>query len=187
MHLRNNQPNSASLNWSSLQHLLETAVPHVLIILDCCFAANAARDTAEGSTKEILAACGRESPTLGVCDRSFTAVLVEEMQAFGKTPFTVAMLHSRLVTMRWRLAFTPIYALLSEHGGSSIAISPVTYNSKLSASRHCLGVIPSFHTFLRYIYYIPRYCPRSIPYAKNTSELLTLCSIERNLNSLSFF
>lgn len=104
-------------------------MPYVLIILDCYFAANAARDTAEGSTKEILAACGRESPTLGVCDRSFTSVLVEEMQAFGKTPFTVAMLHSRLVTMRWRLVFTPIYALLSEHGGSSIAISPVTYNS----------------------------------------------------------
>ena len=97
-------------------------MPNVLIILDCCFAANAARDTAEGTTKEILAACGRESPTLGVCERSFTSVLIEEMLAFGNTPFTVAMLHSRLVTMRWRLAFTPIYALLSEHGGDSIAI-----------------------------------------------------------------
>lgn len=126
---RNNRLDSPCLNWSSLQHLLETAVPHVLIILDCCFAANAARDTAEGSTKEILAACGRENPTLGVCDRSFTSVLVEELQAFGTTPFTVAMLHSRLVTMRWRLAFTPIYALLSENGGSSIAISPIPQTS----------------------------------------------------------
>ena len=46
------------------------------------------------------------------------------MQAFDGGPFTAAMLHSRLVTMRWRLAFTPIYALLSERGGNSITICP---------------------------------------------------------------
>ena len=119
------QPNSPVLNWSSLQPLLETAVPHVLIILDCCFAATAARDTTEGTTKEILAACGRESPTLGVGQRSFTSALIEEMQAFDGAPFTATMLHSRLVTMRWRLAFTPIYALLSERGGNSITICPL--------------------------------------------------------------
>ena len=118
------QPHSPSLNWSSLQTLLETAVPHVLIILDCCFAANAARDTTEGTTKEILAACSRESPTHGVGQRSFTSALIEEMQAFDGRPFTTAMLHSRLVTMRWRLAFTPIYALLSERGGNSVTICP---------------------------------------------------------------
>ena len=126
------QPNSPSLNWSSLQPLLETAVPHVLIILDCCFAAAAARDTTEGTTKEILAACGRESPTLGVGQRSFTSALIEEMQAFDGAPFTATMLHSRLVTMRWRLAFTPIYALLSERGGNSITICPLL-NAGVSA------------------------------------------------------
>ena len=119
------QQNSPFLNWSSLQPLLETAVAHVLIILDCCFAATAARDTTEGTTKEILAACGRESPTLGVGQRSFTSALIEEMQAFDGAPFTATMLHSRLVTMRWRLAFTPIYALLSERGGNSIMICPL--------------------------------------------------------------
>lgn len=46
------------------------------------------------------------------------------MQAFDGAPFTAAMLHARLVTMRWRLAFTPIYALLSERGGSSVTICP---------------------------------------------------------------
>ncbi|KAL8878458.1 MAG: hypothetical protein Q9198_003732 [Flavoplaca austrocitrina] len=34
------------------------------------------------------------------------------------------MLHSRLITMRWRLASTPVYALLSEHGGRSIDLAP---------------------------------------------------------------
>ena len=109
-----------------MQPLLETAVPHVLIILDCCFAATAARDTTEGTTKEILAACGRESPTLDVGQRSFTSALIEEMQAFDGAPFTATMLHSRLVTMRWRLAFTPIYALLSERGGNSITLCPLS-------------------------------------------------------------
>ncbi|KAL8986954.1 MAG: hypothetical protein Q9169_008742, partial [Polycauliona sp. 2 TL-2023] len=105
-------------------HLLENAIPHVLIILDCCYAANAVRDTSESTTKEILAACGRENPTLGVGARSFTSALIEELQAFGEQPFTVAMLHNRLITMRWRLAFTPVYALLSEHGGHSIELAP---------------------------------------------------------------
>ncbi|KAL9605893.1 MAG: hypothetical protein Q9179_000914 [Wetmoreana sp. 5 TL-2023] len=120
---RSSRPDSPTLVWSSLQHLLENAVPHVLIILDCCYAANAARDTAEGTTKELLAACGRENPTSGVGIRSFTSALIEELQAFGETRFTVAMLHSRLVTIRWRLSFTPIYALLSEHGGHSIELA----------------------------------------------------------------
>ena len=121
----NQKQDSPSLVWSSLQHLLENAVPHVLIILDCCYAATAARDTAEGTTKELLAACSRENLTLGVGQRSFTSALIEELQAFGNSPFTAAMLHSRLITMRGRLAFTPIYALLSERGGNSIELAPL--------------------------------------------------------------
>lgn len=120
-------PDSPHLNWSLIQYLLETAVPHVLIILDCCFAATAARDITEGTSKEILAACGRESPTHGVGQRSFTSALTDEMLAFNCVPFTAVMLLSRLVTMRWRLAFTPIYALLSERGGNSATICPLPH------------------------------------------------------------
>lgn len=46
------------------------------------------------------------------------------MQAFDGAPFTAAILHSRLITIRWRLAFTPIYALLSEYGGHTVTICP---------------------------------------------------------------
>lgn len=107
-------------------------MPDVLIILDCCYAANAASYTIGGTTKELLAACGRENLTTGVGDRSFTSALIDELQAFGSNPFTVAMLHTRLVTMRWRLRFTPIYALLSKHGGDSIDLSrlPSTKRSR---------------------------------------------------------
>lgn len=124
--MRSNQRlNSPSLTWSSLQHLLENALPQVLIILDCCFAANAVRDTTDGTAKEILAACGRENPTLGVGMRSYTSALIEELQAFGDKPFSVAMLHARLVTLRWRLAFTPMYTLLSENNRPSIQLAPL--------------------------------------------------------------
>lgn len=139
---RYNRPNSPTITWSSLQHLLENALPHVVIILDCCYAANAARDTAVGTTKELLAACGRENPTTGVGVRSFTSVLIEELQAFGTAPFTIAMLHGRLVTMRWRLAFTPIYALLSEHGGHSVQLSPLPLPPPLSLFTESLQVQP---------------------------------------------
>lgn len=105
--------------------MLLEANPEVLIILDCCFAANAARDTSFGTAKELLAACGGESETPGVCDLSFTSVLVEELQYFGRTPFTVAMLYSRLVTMRHKLKGTPIYVPLSEYGSNSITIAPM--------------------------------------------------------------
>ena len=105
--------------------MLLEANPHVLIILDCCFAANAARDTSFGTAKELLAACGGESETPAVCDLSFTSVLVEELQYLGRTPFTVAMLYSRLVTMRHKLKGTPIYVPLSEHGSNSITIAPM--------------------------------------------------------------
>ena len=109
--------------------MLLTAKPHVLMILDCCFAANAARDTTEGSSKELLAACGRENPTVGVCMGSFTSVLTEELQSLEGAPFTVAMLHARLITLRHKLAYTPIYAALAEKGGNSIVISPLPIRS----------------------------------------------------------
>ena len=105
--------------------MLLTAKPHVLLILDCCFAANAARDTTEGSSKELLAACGRENQTLGVGMRSFTSVLIEELQSFQGAAFTVAMLYARLITLRHTLAYTPIYAPLAEKGCNSIVISPL--------------------------------------------------------------
>ena len=123
--VRNLSATSPSLEWFNIQPILLTAKPYVLMILDCCFAANAARDTTEGSSKELLAACGRENLTLGVGMRSFTSVLIEELQSFEGAAFTVAMLHARLITLRHKLAYTPIYAALAEKGGNSIVISPL--------------------------------------------------------------
>ena len=126
--------------------MLLTAKPHVLMILDCCFAANAARDTTEGSSKELLAACGRENKTLGVGIRSFTSVLIEELQSFDGAAFTVAMLHARLITLRHKLAYTPIYAALAERGGNSIVISPLPESASPSPHGSECSTEPDFNT-----------------------------------------
>ena len=116
------------------------------MILDCCFAANAARDTTEGSSKELLAACGRENETLGVGMRSFTSVLIEELQSFDGAAFTVAMLHARLITLRHKLAYTPIYAALAEKGGNSIVILPLPRNSSPSTQGSECSTGPGLNT-----------------------------------------
>lgn len=143
---RNNLATTPSLDWFNIQPMLLTAKPHVLMILDCCFAANAARDTTEGSSKELLAACGRENVTLGVGMRSFTSVLIEELQSFEGTAFTVAMLHARLITLRHKLAYTPFYAALAERGGNSIVISPLPSSSSPSPQGSECSTGPSFNT-----------------------------------------
>ena len=116
------------------------------MILDCCYAANAARDTTEGSSKELLAACGRENQTPSVGIRSFTSVLIEELQSFEGAAFTVAMLHARLITLRHKLAYTPIYAALAEKGGNSIVISPLPRDPSPSPLGSGCLTGPSFNT-----------------------------------------
>ena len=121
---------SPSLSWSSLQTELEDAIPHVLIILDCYYAANATGNLiASKTTKEILAACSRECPIRSSGNRSYTSALVDELTHIGnldsnRERVSAAMLHSRLMSVKGRLSYTPTYTLLSENGGSSIVLAP---------------------------------------------------------------
>ena len=120
---------------------MENAVPNVLIILDCDYAASAARDLVDSSTtKEILAACSRESDRLALGQRSYTRALTDELRSMSRCrspskSFTTAMLHSRLMGIRFRLPSTPAYALLSEMGGPSIVLNPRLNPSPKSRSR----------------------------------------------------
>ena len=109
---------------------MEDAIPHVLIILDCCYAANATGNLiASKTTKEILAACSRECPIRSSGFRSYTSAIVDEIAHIGnlnseRERVSAAMLHSRLMSVKGRLSYTPTYTLLSEHGGSSIIVAP---------------------------------------------------------------
>lgn len=88
---------SSEVQWDALQVNLEQAESDVLLLLDCC-AAGSAISTCRGSaTKELLVACGFETRTPGVGNRSFTHNLVEELKVLkDRGPFTVAVLHAAI-------------------------------------------------------------------------------------------
>jgi hypothetical protein len=96
----------------------------VLILLDCCYAASAAREESDG-INELLAACGREVLAEAVTDRSFTRNLMFILSTFRSEPFTVSELYERLLRDKKRLSNTPIYFPLSGRKNGSIRIAPL--------------------------------------------------------------
>jgi hypothetical protein len=116
----------ASLVWSDLQGVLERAKSDVVFILDCCYAATAARS---GGSKEGLWACNSEVVTTSVNDNSFTRNLIEELKSPCTSRFNIAMLHNRLVG-RFRksgphmLLTEPWYSYLGDSALASIELSP---------------------------------------------------------------
>jgi hypothetical protein len=104
-----------------------------LILLDCCYAAKGAKDsgTILKGTNEIIAACSPESTTTGVERRSFTSVLVRQLEEFahafrkeGKN-FTAVGLHSALFRFSRELQYGPFYVRLTNAEYSSIDLTPL--------------------------------------------------------------
>lgn len=139
-YLSNQHKDAPSLDWSSIQHLLENAIPHVLIILDCCYVVRFTKGTVGKTTKELLAASGQNGSVIGPRCRTFTSLLIEKLQSFKTTPFTVAMLHSKLVTRQKELMFSPVHVLLSIPYGNSINLAPL-FSGSLSNYSLDSGVI----------------------------------------------
>jgi tetratricopeptide (TPR) repeat protein len=116
----------SSLVWSDLQGVLERSKSDVVFILDCCFAASAARSA---GSKEGLWACNSEVTTTGVNDNSFTRNLIEELQSLSTSRFNVAMLHARLMR-RYRkpgphtLLTEPWYTYLGDEICPSTELAP---------------------------------------------------------------
>lgn len=134
----------ASLVWSDLQGILERAKSDVVFILDCCFAASAARC---GGSKEGLWACNSEVTTTGVNDNSFTRNLIEELSSLSTSRFNIAMLHARLMR-RYRkpgphmLLTEPWYTYLGDTALASTEIAPQP-TSQIST----IGNNPSIRSF----------------------------------------
>ena len=116
-----------TVHWFAIQHLLEYAVPNVLCLLDCCYAASADQRSVDG-TVEILAACGREVKPEGVSDWSFTNRLTEVLHDMEDQCFTVVQLHSKLMSYRAaagpkKLLRTPHHGIMSNKDKTSICLS----------------------------------------------------------------
>ncbi|KAL8661088.1 MAG: hypothetical protein Q9202_005902 [Teloschistes flavicans] len=108
--LCNRKPNAATVQWSSIQTMLEEAACDVLILLDCCAAASSGGNTGKGVT-EVIAACGFEAFAPGVGPHSFTSNLTEELRYLGrsKPSFTTAFLHNKVLA-RLKKSWNPRYA-----------------------------------------------------------------------------
>ena len=104
-----------------------------LVLLDCCYAAKGGKDsgTILKGTNEIIAACSPESTTTGVERRSFTSVLVRQLEelahAFRKMGkgFTAVGLHSALFRFNRELQYGPFYVRLTSSEYSSIDLTPL--------------------------------------------------------------
>ncbi|KAM0354163.1 hypothetical protein ACHAPU_001198 [Fusarium lateritium] len=90
----------ATVEWSAIQTLFETAKCDVLLLLDCCSAASAAPSIDRpANMKETIAACGFETWTPLPGAQSFTHTLLEVLEEWAsQLPFSAAMLHSEILT-----------------------------------------------------------------------------------------
>lgn len=135
-----NLNSGARLLWSDLQGVLERAHSDVVFILDCCFAATAARCAA---SKEGLWACNSEATTTGVNDNSFTRNLIQELNLLATSRFNIAMLHARLMK-RYRkpgphmLLTEPWYTYLGDVAIPSVELVPQSPIQMSSASNATL-------------------------------------------------
>ncbi|KAK8061061.1 hypothetical protein PG997_015282 [Apiospora hydei] len=70
----------STLRWYKIQELMRESSADILLILDCCFAAQAARGRNDRRGRfEILAAAAMGMPTRGPGKKSFTTVLLEDI------------------------------------------------------------------------------------------------------------
>ncbi|KAI1404500.1 hypothetical protein F4819DRAFT_447793 [Hypoxylon fuscum] len=108
-----------SVNWSEIQPKLRHANQDVLLILDCCFASTAARNSRRiiPGNVELLAASSMAEPTPGPGKHrwSFTKAIVKELVAACSQdqPITVSELHHRLASKDGALITTPVHFALS--------------------------------------------------------------------------
>ena len=117
-----------TLNWFDIQPELKESVSDVLLLLDCCFAGQAARSRVEQSGGvELLAASAMGVKTLVPGPRSFTRSLIKELkECLEKDGFTtVSKLQMRLSKREANLYAQPIHIKL-EHGlvDRSIKLEP---------------------------------------------------------------
>ncbi|KAL8962147.1 MAG: hypothetical protein Q9193_001414, partial [Seirophora villosa] len=105
----NQEANAATLQWSSIQTMLEEADSDVLILLDCCAAGSSAGGSGKG-INQMIAACGFESFAPGVGEHSFTRALIEELKYYElRGPISTALLHNKILA-RAKKAWNPRYA-----------------------------------------------------------------------------
>ncbi|KAL9008736.1 MAG: hypothetical protein Q9173_006169 [Seirophora scorigena] len=134
----NQQANAATLQWSSIQTMLEEADSDVLILLDCCAAGSSAGGSGKGIT-QLIAACGFESFAPGVGKHSFTRALIEELKYYNlRGPVSTAFLHNKILA-RVMKAWNPRYA---SDGTQERRRTPIYVDLSGQARPRCIELSP---------------------------------------------
>lgn len=121
-----NDMNSPALDWSTIQPALLSAGCDVVILLDCCFAGQAARARTKNAV-EFLAATNKDevTPTGHIANRpSFTTVLIRELKAMmaQEQEARIPQLHRRMSEATARLVKQPFYVELTEGSAGKIVL-----------------------------------------------------------------
>ncbi|TVY84252.1 hypothetical protein LSUE1_G001353 [Lachnellula suecica] len=111
------QADGPTLDWFRIQEDLMTAESHILLLFDCCFAAQAGRERHHRPSRiDLLAAAamGMKTPMPG--GNSFTKALIREISTgFEKQQHViVSELHRRLVARESKLWAIPFYVKLGQ-------------------------------------------------------------------------
>ncbi|CAG9981791.1 unnamed protein product [Clonostachys byssicola] len=135
------QSGGPTLDWWRIQDEIKNCESDKMLLLDCCYAAQAARDrdTANGKF-EILAAAAMGVKTPAPGDSSFTQILIKEMEStVRRDGFIVAKdLHGQLCHRSRKLYTTPVHIRL-QPGKKLIRLSPLSANTALDEGNEAVS------------------------------------------------
>lgn len=132
------QPHESYLpqaNWNEAEKVLDSTEADVLTILDCCAAGNTFRDsTSDVRAFEVLAAAGRNTPTIGPGPRSFTRAFIDTLKDFSETPdrlpFTTYELHQEIMRRRSDMS-SHLFSRFAKPRARHIALAPLSHQSSV--------------------------------------------------------
>jgi len=127
---------SPSLRWSNIQPKLKQHKSEVLVLLDCCYGAQAARDgqprrrSPVPPNVELLAACGMGEKTIRPGPQSFTSLLLAELgsQLDQEGYAVMALAHKNMAAKQSRLGQSAQHIALEQNGGT-VHLQPLQRNA----------------------------------------------------------
>ena len=150
----------------------------VLILLNCCYAGNAAMAPGKGKNELIAAASADAVAFAGPF--SFPKALMNKLIGLSTKPFTVTMLHRELASDFWQLQAQPLYVQLTPANTTSI-IMPNFKAIGASASVQAAAVQPPASSV-----WIQVELSNSVNVSVEEWELWLRSNVPRNIESVKF-
>ncbi|KAF3765711.1 hypothetical protein M406DRAFT_68131 [Cryphonectria parasitica EP155] len=131
-----------TLDWYRIQDEMRASNADILLLLDCCYAAQAARDPWRGQGRfEILAAAAMAMKTPSPGPRSFTTTLIRGMrEAVARTGFVnISDLHGHLCARQQNLWATPVHITLKS-GRAPMCLKPLPPTSEVMSGNNVKAI-----------------------------------------------